>query len=197
MPRADQPRPKAPAKPQRPVGRPSRFTPQLAGRICGLIATGATLRAAAKACGVSWRTVARWNLERPEFREGYEQARQTRTLLWAEECIEIVDNTQGDYAKNPKTGKFEFNRENVHRAKLRVDERHWQMARLDPRLWGDRQEVHVKEDWSKFTVEERERRALAILDMARETVEMRKEIERFKREGPRPVGPNHPPVTLI
>ena len=27
-------------------------------------------------------------------------------------------------------------------------------------VWGDRQEVHVKEDWSKFTVEERERKAL-------------------------------------
>ena len=61
------------------------------------------------------------------------------------------------------------------------------MARLDPRLWGDRQEVHVKEDWSKFTVEERERRALKIIGMCREVVEMRKEIERFKREGPRPI----------
>jgi len=50
----------------------------------------------------------------------------------------IADNAVGDYVKNSKTGKFEFNYENVHRAKLRIDERHWQMVRLDPRLWSDR-----------------------------------------------------------
>jgi terminase small subunit-like protein len=100
---------KALVKPRRRVGRPARYTPELAARICGLIATGSTLRAAAKACGISWRTVARWNVERPEFRAAYEQARETRTLLWAEECIDIVDNAQGDYVTNPKTGKQELN----------------------------------------------------------------------------------------
>src|SRR5215472_3916489 len=117
---------------KRPVGRPARFTPELATRVCGLIATGSTLRAAAKSCGVGWRTVARWNVDRPEFREAYEDARATRTLVWAEECVDIVDDATGDYANNPKTGKLELNRENVHRAKLRVEERHWQMTRLDP-----------------------------------------------------------------
>src|SRR5215472_1143646 len=84
---------------ERPVGRPARFTPELATRVCGLIATGSTLRAAAKSCGVGWRTVARWNVDRPEFREAYEDARATRTLVWAEECVEIVDDATGDYAK--------------------------------------------------------------------------------------------------
>ncbi len=95
---------KALAKPKRPTGRPPRFTPELAAKICGLIAARSTLRATAKACGVGWRTVARWNVERPEFREAYEQARETRTLVWAEECIDIVDRAQGDYVKNPKPG---------------------------------------------------------------------------------------------
>jgi hypothetical protein len=154
---------KALEKPKRPAGRPPRFTPELAAKISGLIATGSTLKAAAKACGVGWRTVARWNVERPEFREAYEQARETRTLVWAEECIDIVDHAKGDYVKNPKTGKLEFNRENVHRAKLRVDERHWQMARLDPRLWGDRQQVDIISSFENLSVEERERRALALI----------------------------------
>jgi hypothetical protein len=150
------------------VGRPARFTPELAARICSLIATGSTLRAAAKACGVGWRTVARWNVERPAFRQCYEDARETRTLVWAEECVDIVDNAAGDYVKNPKTGKLEFNRESVHRAKLRVEERHWQVARLDPRLWGDRQLVDLKTDYSLMTEEERMQKARELLGMIRE-----------------------------
>src|SRR5947209_4051798 len=81
------------------VGRPAKFTPELAARICGLIAIGSTLKAAAKSCGIGWRTVARWNVERPEFREAYECARATRTLIWGEEIIEIADDQKGDYRK--------------------------------------------------------------------------------------------------
>ena len=43
-------------------------------------------------------------------------------------------------------------------------------ARLDRRLWGDRQEIDVKHDWSHLTEEERIRTAVAMLDMAEEIV---------------------------
>ena len=171
MPRIVSDRGKALVKPQRSVGRPARFTPALATRICNLIATGSTLRSTAKTCGVGWRTVARWNVERPDFREAYESARETRTLVWAEECLDIVDDASGDYVENPKTGKLQFNHENVHRAKLRVDERHWQMARLDPRLWGERQQIDVKNDWTLLTEAERSRKADELIAMIRETRE--------------------------
>ena len=58
-----------------------------------------------------------------------------------------------------------MNRENVHRAKLRVDERHWQMARLDPRLWGNRQQVDVKTDYSLWTEEQRLRKVHEIIGL--------------------------------
>ena len=177
MPRIVSDRGKALVKPQRSVGRPARYTPELATRICNLIATGSTLRSAARACGIGWRTIARWNAQQPEFREAYESARETRTLVWAEQCLDIVDNATGDYVKNPKTGKLELNRENVHRAKLRVDERHWQMARLDPRLWGDKQQVDVKTDYSLWTEEQRLRKVHEIIGL----------IEEIKR------GPEMPP----
>src|SRR5262249_37956201 len=112
---------------------------------------------------------------------------ETGTLVWAEECIEIVDNAKGDYVTNPKTGKLEFNRENVHRAKLRVDERHRQMSRLDPRLWGDRQEIQVKDDWTQLSIEERERRSLKLIDMWEQIQQRRAESERFRLEGPAPI----------
>ena len=171
---------KALAKPKRPTGRPPRFTPELAAKICGLIATGSTLRAAAKTCGVGWRTVARWNIERPEFREAYERARETRTLVLGGGVHRHRRPRQGRLRQKPEDGKLEFNRESVHRAKLRVDERHWQMARLDRRLWGDRQEIDVKHDWSHLTEEERVRRAMQMLDMAEEMVNRDLEPSTFR-----------------
>jgi hypothetical protein len=44
------------------------------------------------------------------------------------------------------------------------------MARLDARLWGDRQEIDLKHDWSNLTEAERVRKAMQMLDMAEELV---------------------------
>src|SRR3954452_12585922 len=112
------------AKATRTVGRPTRLNPELAARIFGLIATGSTLKAAAKACGLGWRTVARWNVERPEFREAYEVARATRTLNWGEEIIEIADDQKADFRKD-RHGNLVFNKEAVMRSKLRIEARQW------------------------------------------------------------------------
>jgi hypothetical protein len=169
---------KALGKPKRPAGRPPRFTPELAARICGLIATGSTLRAAAKACGVGWRTVARWNIERPEFRAAYEQARETRTLLWGEEIIEIADDSSGDYKVNPTTGKTEFRRDNVLRSQLRIETRKWVMARLDPKQWGDKQSVDVSANIMMLSPEERVQKALQLFDL----------MEKFVERARKPVG---------
>jgi len=49
----------------------------------------------------------------------------------------------------------------VHRARLRIETRKWIMARLDPRLWGNRPEIRVKDDWPPvLSVAEREGKAL-------------------------------------
>jgi hypothetical protein len=71
-------------------------------------------------------------------------------------------------SKTRRPRKPEFNRENVHRAKLRVEERHWQMARLDPRLWGERQTIDLKGDWPILSEEERRRKADEMIAMIRE-----------------------------
>src|SRR6185437_5924541 len=58
-----------------------------------------------------------------------------------------------------------FNSENVHRARLRIDARKWQMARLDPRLWGERQQIDLKNDWALLSEEERRRKAEELIAM--------------------------------
>jgi hypothetical protein len=83
-------------------------------------------------------------------------ARAQRTEIWAEECIEIADDATRDYTTD-KHGNRVFNHESVHRARLRIEARQWQMTRLDPRLWRDRQKMGVKGDCSPLlSVDERE-----------------------------------------
>jgi len=156
-------------KPKRPVGRPARYTPELGARIAVLIASGSTLKAAAKACRVGARTVARWNVEHPEFRSMYEQARQERVDAWAEEMIDIADDRGADY-EVAANGKAISAKEAVLRSRLKIASRQWLMARQMPQQWGDRQEINVNHDWSHLTEEERVQKALELLGMVREAV---------------------------
>jgi hypothetical protein len=56
----------------------------------------------------------------------------------------------------------------VHRARLRIDARKWQMVRLDPRLWGDRQQLDVKTDYSLWTEEQRLQKAHELIGLIQE-----------------------------
>src|ERR1041384_329443 len=95
------------------------------------------------------------------------QARETRTDLLAEQCLDIADDGGQDWQEDSK-GKQKLDREAVLRSRLRVDARQWQMVRLDPRLRGERQQIEMKHDWSNLTEEERVRRALQLLGIVRE-----------------------------
>jgi hypothetical protein len=58
----------------------------------------------------------------------------------------------------------------VHRAQLRIEARKWIMVNLDPRLWGDRQEIgsRVKDGWSPLlSVEQREAKAQMLNGVAK------------------------------
>ena len=90
-----------------------------------------------------------------------------RTQVWGEEIIEIADDATRDYTTD-QHGNRVFNHESVHRAKLRIEARKWQMARLDPRLWGDRQQIDMKSDWSLLTQEERRRKANELIATIRD-----------------------------
>jgi hypothetical protein len=103
------------------------------------------------------------------------QARETRTDLLAEQCLDIADDGGQDWQEDSK-GKQKLDPEAVLRSRLPVDARQWQMARLDPRLWGDRQQVDVKADMLlQMPEEQRVKKALELLDMVREVVNRPKE----------------------
>jgi hypothetical protein len=98
------------------------------------------------------------------------QARETRTDLLAEQILDIADDGGQDWHEDSK-GKKKLDREAVLRSRLRVDARQWQMARLDPRLWGDKQSLDVSASIMMLTPEERVQKALALFDLMEKFVE--------------------------
>src|ERR1051326_1936576 len=143
MPCSVRPKAKTCATSKRPAHRPTKFTPELGENICELIACGSLMKDAARHFGIPPETVCRWVVKHEAFREAYAVARAQRSEFWGEEIIEIADDATRDYTTD-EHGNCVFNVENVHRAKLRIDARKWQMARLDPRLWGDRQQIDLR-----------------------------------------------------
>jgi hypothetical protein len=111
------------------MGRPTLFTDELAAYICAEIAAGRSLRDVCSDTGIpSQTTVFRWLSEDKNFREQYAHAREAQMEAMAEDILEIAD--------------FE-DKEDVQRAKLRIDTRKWIMSKMAPKRYGDRSQMEL------------------------------------------------------
>ncbi len=122
---------RAEAKAGQPVGtgRPTLFTDELAAHICAEIAAGRSLRDVCTDTGIpSQTTVFRWLSEKEGFREQYAHAREAQMEAMAEDILEIAD--------------FE-DKDDVQRAKLRIDTRKWLMSKMAPKRYGDRSQMEL------------------------------------------------------
>ncbi len=75
------------------------------------------------------------------FSEPYAHARQVRAARMLDEILEISDDARKDYLTNSKTGEKRVDRECLERSRLKVDTRKWIMAKVLPKLYGDRLSV--------------------------------------------------------
>jgi hypothetical protein len=116
------------------------FTQEKADAICELLAEGASLRKAAAEIGVSAPTVLRWCEVNSAFAEQYASARARGYQLLADEIIEISDDSEGDILKSENGDRFDSER--VARAKLRVDSRKWMLAKMLPKVYGDKLDLN-------------------------------------------------------
>ena len=131
----------------RPRGRPrgsfTFYTRQLGDQVCELIAQGNTLTSA---CRMISETLGRklrpdafcvWVQRNPDgLKERYAAARQLLILHWADEIIDISDDTSGDKIVDDN-GRVRFDHENINRSRLKVDTRKWLLAHLKPDIYGD------------------------------------------------------------
>lgn len=122
-------------------GRPSKYTPKLASEICNLISQGISLRKICDMEGMPGRgTVLSWLTRESDFRTDfqiqYAQARKAQAYGWADEILDIADDSSGDTYTDAK-GNEQTDWENVQRSRLRVDTRKWLLSKLLPKEYGD------------------------------------------------------------
>ena len=131
---------KKPAPKKRKKGRPSRYTPELAAKICARLAEGETLRAICRDTAMPDKaTVLRWlaDKKKADFRDQYAHAREMQADALFDEALEIADDASGDWSTD-KDGKKTLDHEHVQRSRLRVDTRKWAAGKLAPKRYGDK-----------------------------------------------------------
>jgi hypothetical protein len=126
-----------------PAGRPSDYTAELAAMICERLTDGESQRSICRDEGMpAERTVRRWALENEEFSPQYARAREIGYLCMADEMLEIADTTQEGVKILEKTsGKETVTGDMIEHRRLQVDTRKWMLARMLPKIFGDRQHL--------------------------------------------------------
>lgn len=134
------------------TGRPSDYTEDLAESICARLAQGESMRKISLDDDMpSCKTMFTWLRVHESFLQQYETAKAECADMYAEEIIEIADDTANDYIDvtddNGATGATRLNTEHVQRSRLRIDSRKWIASKLKPKKYGDKiqQEITAPE----------------------------------------------------
>jgi len=120
------------------LGRPTDYNEDLTSHICAEIASGRSLRSICADDGMpSAKSVYLWLSKFSDFSDKYAKAQSDRTVHWAEEIVEISDDSTHDMMELGE-GKFAPNSVAVSRDKLKVDTRKWLMSKMAPKKYGDK-----------------------------------------------------------
>ena len=128
----------------KPRGRPTIYNEKLGDTICERLANGESLNAICKTEGMpSEMTVRRWAHDpKHPISSKYTQAREVGYLKIADELLDISDDGSNDWME--RTGKdgesvgWQVNGEHIQRSRLRVDTRKWLLAKMLPKVFGDK-----------------------------------------------------------
>lgn len=149
------------AKPKKPRGRPSKYTPALGDVICALLAEGKSLSSICRLEKMPYRStvllwvVKGWNgdAKYKAFSDTYREAREAQAESLFDDLVDIADDDKNDYGfkeaedGNGSGAKAFILQDNINRAKLRVHTRQWVAARILQRKYGDKiqQEITGKD----------------------------------------------------
>jgi hypothetical protein len=104
------------------------YSNSLAERILDEVADGASLTQACATAGTPRRTVTRWIMtDRFGFAERYSLARRIGTDVWAEEILDLADESKCAAGDMALLGSY----------KLRTDARRWLLSKLRPDTYAD------------------------------------------------------------
>jgi len=131
------------------MGRPSKYSPELADSICARIEAGEAIVNICKDDAFPGeRTVYTWLEEKEDFRQRYARARERQADLYAAQIIELADKCRiGTKTTEKGDGSVEtVTADMVERSRLQIDARKWYASKLAPKKWGDKLDVGVTLD---------------------------------------------------
>lgn len=148
------------------MGRPSKYTEELAIEICTRLGLGESLR---KIClderMPSLASVMTWLTKKPEFLEQYTRAREIQAETQFDELIDIVDQPPELSHITNKDGELvevKFDSSYVAWMKLRVDTRKWTAARMAPKKYGEQKQPEQAQDLTVIDVNVRDMMDVAV-----------------------------------
>jgi hypothetical protein len=123
----------------------STYCPNKAKLIIEQLSDGIPLRVICRQEGMpAWRTVYDWIAKDENLSAHIARARDLGYDAIAEECIDIADETSGDYTE--MDGRMVYNAEHVQRSKLKIETRLKLLAKWNPKKYGER--IHTEHSGS-------------------------------------------------
>lgn len=121
----------------RQKGAATRYTAGLAAHICDQLCTGRSLQQVCRGKGMpDHATVLGWiKHDRDGFAARYHVARELGCHAILDEMMEIVDDSRNDWRAG-RNGALVFNRDNVVRARLRINVRRRLLGDAQPKTGG-------------------------------------------------------------
>lgn len=127
----------------KPMGRPSKFTPQLIDSIILKMREGVPERAIFDAPDMpAWSQWCRYKQSQKdqEFHTRFVRAHLDGMKVWEEKCVKIAHDESRDLIPDGKGG-FKSDNTAVNRDRLKIDTYRWLMSVLWPKVYGTKIET--------------------------------------------------------
>ncbi len=136
--------------------KPYKYSDELGERICRRLAGGESLKAICRDADMPcFQDVHEWVRDLPAFRAQYAIAREVGYLLLGDGLLEIADDSTNDWMEcrsDDGARAWRENGETVQRARLRLDTRKWILAKMLPKIYGDKmQHANAAGDGNQVT----------------------------------------------
>jgi terminase small subunit-like protein len=129
-----------------PVGRPSKYTPELAEEICNAIASSDMGIRKLCAKNPHWpakENIRQWVNKMPDFRAQYINAKAAQVDWLVERAYEVATDATNDSIIDDE-GMEKCDVEWVNRCRLHVDFIKWFASKLAPKIYGDKTDLGDK-----------------------------------------------------
>lgn len=130
----------------RKVGRPTKYTPELAAKICDLIREGLSEREICSQKGMpDASTLGRWKDNNQEFCNQSARAREASAEKFNDELLELQANLNNELQTRLLNGD-DFPKGTVEAFKVLMQEKARQISWRDDSRYGDRKTVKIQSD---------------------------------------------------